>query len=480
MNNDLDILQMLYNNCDPDQPADLPFYLDCSTSRGNVGELDRTVRELNFARQPLHLLFTGHSGCGKSSELLALRRKLEDQKTPDGRHRYFIVRFKALEYLNTYDVYTWDILWAVMAEFVSQVYDRTGVRLEDAYLERRWKDIRKFFVSDMELAQTEISLPGVKTRLQFKSGDKKTLDELRLSDRPKINTILLEINSLFDKTRVALRERGFDDILLILDDLEKIERFEEFSQGADSHRELFIERKAIFTGLKAHLIITIPLPLARSCGPQLYNLYQKHPLILPMIKVTERDGLTPYEAGCGHLRGIIERRLYGRSVTETFTEEALSYLFHYSGGHIRQMLRLIQDACLNANALPVVGADVLQALNSVRAIYDGAMREDWVVRLAELQRDPNRYFDISLPDSPEMLEQNMVMEYVNGDKHISGGVQALPWYAVHPAARELPRFKACLERLKIASNANPPQIADATPQLEQAKGMNIPLKSQPD
>lgn len=74
----------------------------------------------------------------------------------------------------------------------------------------------------------------------------------------------------------------YDDIILVFDNLEKIQKFEEVKGGLDSHRELFLERYAQLTGLQVHTIYTIPLRLVRSAdGPQLRQRYGHEPFVLP-------------------------------------------------------------------------------------------------------------------------------------------------------------------------------------------------------
>jgi predicted ATPase with chaperone activity len=61
------------------KPEDAQYYIDFTEVRGNnvVNELKRTV--VLSENEPTCQLFTGHIGCGKSTELSRLKTELEQQ-----------------------------------------------------------------------------------------------------------------------------------------------------------------------------------------------------------------------------------------------------------------------------------------------------------------------------------------------------------------------------------------------------------------
>ena len=68
-----DILKNLYNDCDPLIPAQPKFYTDLAKVRGGETFIQTICEELERSTGNVCVLFTGHSGCGKSSELQRLR-----------------------------------------------------------------------------------------------------------------------------------------------------------------------------------------------------------------------------------------------------------------------------------------------------------------------------------------------------------------------------------------------------------------------
>ncbi len=77
----------IYGACNPDNPATETFYYDCSAARGGNVFVEQIKDHIVLANASMHeysdasdykcFLFTGHSGCGKSSELKRLVRELK-------------------------------------------------------------------------------------------------------------------------------------------------------------------------------------------------------------------------------------------------------------------------------------------------------------------------------------------------------------------------------------------------------------------
>ena len=91
---------------DLSKPEEAQFYVDFSAVRGSdvVNELQRTI--VLSEDEPTCQLFTGHIGCGKSTELSRLKTLLEQQG-------YHVVYFESSEDLDMADVDISDILLAI-------------------------------------------------------------------------------------------------------------------------------------------------------------------------------------------------------------------------------------------------------------------------------------------------------------------------------------------------------------------------------
>src|SRR3712207_2112004 len=118
-----------------DNPEDKKYYIDFSSVRG--GEIIKKLKQkITFFSPdaPTCVLFTGHIGCGKSTELLRLRTELEQEG-------FHVVYFESSEDLEMTDVDISDVLLAI-ARRVSQSLDK--ITLEEpsrlkGLLQGAWK-----------------------------------------------------------------------------------------------------------------------------------------------------------------------------------------------------------------------------------------------------------------------------------------------------------------------------------------------------
>lgn len=442
----------LFNACDPLTPATADYYVDCSKVRGSDAFANEVLSKLTRTKKPLRFLFSGHIGCGKSSELEHLRSCLEQPKT-DGK-RFFPVLLDASDYLNDYDVTPSDILLSIVVEVAATFKEKAGIELKDSYFVKRINEFWKFLTSEVEVGEGEIPLWGAKAKVKLLKQAPAARDKVREKLIPQMPTILAEINTVFDEARLKLKqlkpkpgELPFTDIVLVLDNLEKIERVGNRKEGEDSQRHLFIECAPQLTGLNAHVIYTVPLRLVRSHGPELMEAYGVTPFVLPMIKVEERSTHKPYKEGIARLRELLQKRAGGTSLDDLFTHDALNWLLTYCGGHVRELMGFVQQACTEAPGLPIDIKAARRSLNRTIALYSTSIPAAHWPKLARLERSTDQKIDNNDPDFRKMLEMLSVMEYINGGVESDPFSSVEPWYAVNPIVRQLSQFKAALAAL---------------------------------
>ncbi len=92
-----DVLSHIYNSCDPYKPA-AEDYFDCTPARGSNALVPRFMKHLALSKGRLHFLFSGHVGCGKSSELRQLKIALDNASSSEG--RYFPVLVDVDDYVD--------------------------------------------------------------------------------------------------------------------------------------------------------------------------------------------------------------------------------------------------------------------------------------------------------------------------------------------------------------------------------------------
>ncbi len=241
-------------------------------------------------------------------------------------------------------------------------------------------------------------------------------------------------------------------MVIILDNLEKIRKIDKVEEGLASHRELFLERYTQLTGLKAHFIYTVPLRLVRSSdGPQLQQRYG--PLfVLPMIKVIERGTGKPFPLGVESMRKILQKRLGGLKLEEVFTPEALEFLLKYSGGHVRNLMIFVRNACTYITALPIPLSATQKSLRQAVNQYSSSIPENYWEKLAKLDLSADQRIPNGDEDYLKMFENLSLLEYINGgDENVFA--ESEPWYAVNPIVRELKKFNEARQTLINASQS---------------------------
>lgn len=450
-----DVLKHIYNACNPYKPATAEYYLDCAEARGSSALTQRFQKHLTQTEEGdyLRFLFSGHVGCGKSSELEQLCHALANPTASDG--RYFPVLLNVSDYIDEYDVTPTDILLAIVTELAATLREEVGIELKDKYFSKRLNEVKEFFLSDVEINEGDLPLWGAKVKVQRLRRDPDARKKVREA-LPHTTTILTEINTVLDQARLRLKkvkvkkgESPYKDIVLILDNLEKIQRIEGQKEGEASQRELFLERAPQLTGLQAHVVYTVPLRLARSDGSPLRQRYGVDPFVLPMVKVIERGSRKPFPPGVDCMRRLLQKRLGGLGLNEVFAEDALNFLLTYSGGHVRDLMIFVREACTYGD-LPIPLKAAHQAIAQTVRTYSTSIHKDHWKKLAELDLSADQKIPGGDPDYLAMLENLSVLEYINGGED-DPFADAEPWYAVNPIVRELQKFKSAVNALSKVS-----------------------------
>lgn len=133
---ELDFLRF-FDACDPSKtlaianPEDRQYYIDFASVRGGkiIEALQRTIVLRSRLNQPTCQLFTGHIGCGKSTELRRLQADLEAQG-------FHVVYFESTQDLDMADVDISDILLAIIRQVTESLAD-VGIQLKPRYFADR-------------------------------------------------------------------------------------------------------------------------------------------------------------------------------------------------------------------------------------------------------------------------------------------------------------------------------------------------------
>ncbi|MEH2067381.1 MAG: ATP-binding protein [Nostoc sp.] len=363
-------------------PSDVKYYIDFSSVRGGdiIGKLKQKITYFK-PNEATCTLFTGHIGCGKSTELLRLQAELE-------KLGFHVVYFESSEDLEMTDVDIADVLLAI-ARRVSQSLDKITLaeptRFNDL-LEGAWK------VLNSEVTGAKVKLGGVdvgvtsdkeKLSLAFGIGEITTKMKSDPSLRAKLNqylapqkTNLLEaINrELLEPAIAKLKQQGKQGLVVIVDNLDRIDNRVK-AWGRPQQEYLFVDQGEFLTKLNCHLIYTMPLSLKFSNDyGMLTQRFPEDPKVLPMVPVQWPDG-SVHEQGMALMKQMVLARAFPdlqpderlNKITEIFDNIAtLDRLCRLSGGHVRDLLRLLNTWIMEEMALPLTRDTLDQVVRARR------------------------------------------------------------------------------------------------------------------
>ncbi|MDE5068667.1 MAG: AAA family ATPase, partial [Trichodesmium sp. St4_bin8_1] len=360
----LDLIRF-YKACNPSKTLivgnaeDQQYYIDFASVRGSdiIKELERTIILLS-GNQPTCQLFTGHIGCGKSTELFRLKDKLEKQG-------YHVVYFESSEDLDMGDVDISDILLAI-ARQVSESMEQAKIRIKPGYFQKLFGEISELLQTPIELsAEAELSVGIAKITAKTKDSP-KLRSQLRQYLEPRTSTILESINQeLLERTNIELKRRDKKGLVVIVDNLDRVDNSPK-SWGRTQPEYLFVDRGEQLKKLNCHVVYTIPLTLMFSNDyGRLSSRFGVKPKILPMVPVqirSRKPTMAPndYEIGMGLLREMVLTRAFPETqslerlelIPALFdTPETLDRLCRVSGGHMRRLLMLLYS-CLQQEDPP--------------------------------------------------------------------------------------------------------------------------------
>ncbi len=137
----------------------------------------------------------------------------------------------------------------------------------------------------------------------------------------------------------------------------------------------------------------------------------------------------------------------GNTIEKVFEKDALEYLLKYCGGHIRSLVRFVQEASISVDELPIDFKAARESVKEEVRSFAASVRESYWDKLAKLESSTNQQIENGDDDYSKMLESLAILEYMNGDEEER---EDDVWYAVNPSIRLTIKFKEALAKL------NPP------------------------
>jgi hypothetical protein len=361
---DFDFLKF-FAACDPSrtlvisQPEDRQYYIDFASVRGRkvIEAVERTIVMSARMGQPTCQLFTGHIGCGKSTELRRLQADLENKG-------FHVVYFESDEDLDLADVDITDIFLAIIRQ-VTESLEAVNIRIKPGYFKGLFDELADFLQTPVDLSyENEFSLPAGLGKITAQTKESPKLrNRLRQYLEPRTNNILEVLNKdVLGSATEQLKHQGKEGLVVIVDNLDRVDNRPRFGNRTQPEY-LFVDRGEQLRQLNCHVVYTIPLVLLFSNEYQaLTNRFGGGvaPKMLPMVPVRQRD-FSEHPQGLALLRQMVLARAFPAEnpvkrldrIPEIFDgQETLDRLCCISGGHIRNLLGILYR-CLQEEDPPI-------------------------------------------------------------------------------------------------------------------------------
>lgn len=432
------LLTGIYSAFEPFRPPDEDTYVDFEAVRGgwNVWrELGRRIsRAQGFSTCQL---YSGHRGVGKSTELLRLKEALEQRK-------YQVVYFAADEQdIEPQDAEYADILLACTRHLVQEVI-LEGQNPLVQWLGDRWSEFSEFALQDIEFDKLNVQQKlGAFGQI---NANLRAVPKIRGQVRQEMNkhtvSLVAALNEFIERAHKKLKKEGKRGIVVIADNLDRIVDIRD-DENRSNHDRIYLDRSEQMQGIDCHVIYTVPISLVCSDrATQVENLYDRD--ILPMVRVRNEDG-TPNPDGMAKMRELLQRRVQkvNPRLADTLdsdvfeSAEVVDSLCAMSGGHVRNLMQMVQKAVDWTDELPIGKRAVQIAIGEARKTYRDTIQADWWQALVEVHRRKR----IANDDLHRLFLYNRcVLEY----REIDEFGELREWYDVHPAILTIDKFKELL------------------------------------
>jgi hypothetical protein len=454
---DKELLADFFNRFDPFRPlrGDHPAYVNCEDVRGDENILNGIgKRILNFAGPASCHLYTGHRGCGKSTELYRLKNYLE-------KNGFFVIYLNSDEDLDLYNVQYTDILLACTRRIIEELEINTSIRPKALFrwFKERDKELSNFGLSEVDIEGLSLDrqvFPGSKIVANIKTSANNR-EKIRKQVEENIVTFNEALNEFIEEFQQKITG-GKSKLVVIVDNLDRIP-IRRNSDGSNNHDGLFIDHSVQLKSLNCHLIYTVPISLVYSRNAaNLQNDYGNTE-VLPMIMVQDKEGRV-HQPGIDKIKELIRERIdyvvnrflekkYSLFIDNNQTSSILSLenifdqtttlerLCGVTGGQLRAVMILMGESINLIEQLPITRKAVERAIAISRNTYNNTVDgKDWD-KLAEIAKSKKVVND---EQYRQLLLDRCVLEYREVDS------QKI-WHDVHPLIKEIDEFQEAYQRL---------------------------------
>jgi energy-coupling factor transporter ATP-binding protein EcfA2 len=387
------------------------------------------------------ILFTGHRGCGKSTELKRICRQWEQD--------YRVIYLEANDETDINDAEYTD-LYLIVIKQIEFALRQEGLKFDSRLLknfEDWFKDVTQENESTVESSisvEAEASLKGeapflakllFKLLAQIKGSDKRKTTIRQILQRD-ISRLKADINLLLKDAFNKIKSKYPKGFLVIFDNLDRV------PPTVGNH--LFFDYAAQLQELACTIVYTVPISVL--CSPKNITNTFGEPHVVSMVGiyklVRDRCELEYNPAGVEKLQQIIAKRIDTDLLFESESEVLM--LAEASGGHVRQLMQMVRSATQTASTrkhAKIQTEDVEYAIKQQQFNFERFVPDEHYPLLAKVCLTKN----ITKDETGQlMLFNTSVLEYNGLDR----------WNYPNPAVRQSSLFQTALKELQQHGGTN--------------------------
>jgi len=404
------------------------FFIETAKGRGENAR--ESVKQYFFAniRENKRILFMGHGGSGKSTELWKVSQELKDT--------FEVIMFSVTKEADPSDLEYVDLFFIILNKIIEKAIElnlNINPNLADN-LYHYWHDEK--FIEKVSFNKKELEV-GAEAKISFLkyfsahinglfSYGTESKKVVRDFVKPKEKQLIEGINNLILNVNEELLRKYGKRLLIIVDDLEKL--------NISIAEKIFLTDRKSVISLRAHIIYSFPIFLHYSAYfTEIENDFDIY-VLLAMIKVRQKNG-DFYTPGIETIKQIVGERCDH----QLFDDGVLDFMIDKSGGVLRDVFEMIEDSALRAlsnndKVLMISMDDVKVSYNKLKSRYIRSINKNQIPLLQELYNDPLKSpISDSGNEFKQLLRSLAVIEY-NAER----------WCNLHPAIEDFLREKKIL------------------------------------